>query len=107
MFGLRAGRGAADHARTRPPAPGDDAFRPLIAAAAARFGQAGGEAPAHLKLELQRAAWDNIGPARTAGSLDRMDAVIDGLADRAGRAAVPGYGLWNQAFIEWAELRSL
>ncbi|HCS69138.1 MAG TPA: hypothetical protein DIW51_04135, partial [Rhodospirillaceae bacterium] len=36
-----------------------------------------------------------------------MDAVIDDLADRAGRAAVPDYALWNQAFIEWVELRSL
>lgn len=107
VFGLRAGRGAADHARTHPRPAGDDAFRPLIAAAAAQFGHAGDQAPAHLKLELQQAAWDNIGPARTAGSLDRMDAVIDDLADRAGRAAVPDYGLWNQAFIEWAELRSL
>jgi len=107
VFGLRAGRGAADHARTRTLPIDDGAFRPLIAAALAQFGNGGDQAPAHLKLELQHAAWDNIGPARTAGSLDRMDAVIDDLADRAGRAAVPDYGLWNQAFIEWAELRSL
>ncbi|HBC07553.1 MAG TPA: hypothetical protein DC046_08220 [Rhodospirillaceae bacterium] len=107
VFGLRAGRGAADHARAHPRPAGDDAFRPLIAAATAQFGHGGDQAPALLKLELQRAAWDHIGPARTADSLDRMDAVIDDLADRAGRAAVPDYALWNQAFIEWVELRSL
>lgn len=107
VFGLRAGRGAAHLARTRNAPPGDDAFRPLIAAATAPFGHAGDQAPAHLKLELQRAAWDCIGPARTAASLDRMDAVIDDLAQRTNAVSIPEYAVWNQAFIEWVELRSL
>jgi succinate dehydrogenase/fumarate reductase flavoprotein subunit len=107
VFGLRAGRSAADHAERHPHAMDDAPFRPLIAATAAMFGRDGAQAPAHLKLEVQRAAWDCIGPARTEDSLDRMEAVIDDVARRAGDVTIPDYGLWNQAFIEWAELRSL
>ena len=62
---------------------------------------------AALKLELQEAAWTNIGPARTADTLDLMDGLIDDLTARADAAAIPAYGLWNQAFIEYAELRNL
>ncbi len=108
VFGLRAGRAAADLARADKPGPGRDAaFAPLITQTQARFGQTGGQAPAVLKLELQQAAWTNIGPARTAETLDLMDGLIDDLTARADAAAIPAYGLWNQAFIEYAELRNL
>ena len=36
-----------------------------------------------------------------------MDRVIADIAARADRAAVPAQGLWNQSFIELAELRNL
>jgi succinate dehydrogenase/fumarate reductase flavoprotein subunit len=107
VFGLRAGRAAARLASAAPRTGGDGAFDAAVAQHLARFGQSGGEAAASLKAELQQAAWECVGPARTADSLSRMDQVVDGLAARADQAAVPGYGLWNQAFIELAELRNL
>ena len=107
VFGLRAGRAAARAAKARREPGTGDAFAGAIAGAQSRFGQAGTEAPARLKLELQQAAWDCIGPARTAASLQRMDRVIADIAARADRAAVPAQGLWNQSFIELAELRNL
>lgn len=107
VFGLRAGRAAAHHAGRHPASPAEAAFRPLIDATAGQFGRSGDQAPAHLKLELQRTAWDCIGPARTAASLERMDAAIDDLAQRVGTVSIPDYAVWNQAFIEWAELRNL
>lgn len=107
VFGLRAGRAAARRASAAPRGGHDGAFDRVIAAHRSRFGQHGDEAAAQLKADLQRTAWDCIGPARTKDSLDRMDAVIDALSDRADRAAIPGYGTWNQAFIEFIELRNL
>jgi len=107
VFGLRAGRAAAARARTEKGPPMDDAFTALIAARQARFGQAGGKAAAVLKLDLQRAAWECIGPARTLESLARMDTVITEIAAQLDDAVIPGYGLWNQAFIEFEELRNM
>ena len=108
VFGLRAGANAAAAARgAKTEADAAPAFQPLIDAYQARFGQAGTEAPAVLKKELQDTAWDCIGPARTAASLDRMDRVIADLTARAGKSAIPDYGLWNQSFVEFAELTNL
>ena len=36
-----------------------------------------------------------------------VDRVIDDLTARADRSAIPGYGLWNQSFVEFAELTNL
>ncbi|MDD9877557.1 MAG: FAD-binding protein [Magnetovibrio sp.] len=109
VFGLRAGRAAAALARDleAPAADTDAAFDAALAAARARFGQPGGKAAALMKRELQEAAWACIGPARTLESLARMDALIDELGAELDNVAVPGYGLWNQAFIELEELRNL
>lgn len=107
VFGGRAGRAAAENARTGNKHAGEDAFAAAIAAVSSRFGQKGDRAAATLKLELQRESWINIGPVRTAERIAKMNAVLDDLESRLENVAVPDYAEWNQAFIELEELRNL
>ena len=72
-----------------------------------RFGQKGDSAAAVLKLELQKAAWINIGPVRTADRIAEMERVLSDLDAKLEDVAVPDYAEWNQAFIEFEELRNL
>lgn len=108
VFGRRAGEAAADLARSRGAADiRDTPFAPLIERTRARFGQKGDRAAASLKLDLQKAAWTNIGPVRTAARIAEMDAVLNDLEEQLESVAVPNYAEWNQAFIELEELRNL
>jgi succinate dehydrogenase/fumarate reductase flavoprotein subunit len=107
VFGARAGRAAAELARNATAGIDDTAFADSIAATRRRFGQNGKLAAATLKLDLQRESWDNIGPVRTAERIARMDAILDGLDASLDDVAIPDYPSWNQAFIEFLELRNL
>ncbi len=107
VFGTRAGRAAAETARASRAAPDDAAFAPLIAETVKRFGQKGGEAGSALKLELQRESWDCIGPVRTAARIDRMASLIGEWRTRLDRVSIPVHAVWNQAFVEFAELRNM
>lgn len=111
VFGGRSGHAAAAFARQNPSAApedgADDVFAPLIAKIESRFGQGGKKAAAILKLELQREAWINIGPVRTAERIARMEQVLETLEAEFDNVAIPAYAEWNQAFIEYEELRNL
>ncbi len=107
VFGGRSGAAAASHARQAKGRIGDNAFQPPIDRVNRRFGQKGTVAAATLKLELQKEAWKNIGPVRTAEKLDRMDEAVAECTARLDAVAIPAYGMWNQAFIEFQELRNL
>lgn len=107
VFGARSGKAAADWARSHKAKPPDAAFEGLIEATRARFGQKGDVAAATLKLDLQREAWTSIGPVRSAERLERMAALLDSLSSRLDRVAIPPFATWNQAFIEYEELRNM
>ena len=108
VFGRRAGEAAAERARTFGVEDiGDNAFAPVIDAIRSRFGQEGDCAAAPLKLDLQEAAWNNIGPVRTAERIAEMDNRLSDLEAKLDRIAIPDYAEWNQAFIEFEELRNL
>ncbi|HJM91453.1 MAG: FAD-binding protein [Alphaproteobacteria bacterium] len=107
VFGARAGNSAARRAHETSTKSNDDAFAPLITAISNRFGQRGETAAATLRLELQRESWNNIGPVRTAERLDKLDALIVDLTARLETVAIPAYGTWNQAFLEFEELRNM
>ncbi|PPR10356.1 MAG: Succinate dehydrogenase flavoprotein subunit [Alphaproteobacteria bacterium MarineAlpha11_Bin1] len=108
VFGRRAGEAAANRARkTASLQSQNDAFSSLIESFRKRFGQKGGCAAATLKLELQRAAWINIGPIRTADRINEMERVLSDLEVKLEDVAIPEYTEWNQAFIEFEELRNL
>ena len=108
VFGRRAGEAAAHLARksaTRDTR--EEAFTPMIENIRRRFGQKGDSAAAVLKLELQKAAWINIGPVRTADRIAEMERVLSDLDAKLKDVAIPDYAEWNQAFIEFEELRNL
>ncbi len=107
VFGIRAGQMAARNARNAQAASDDTAFRALIEAAANRFGQKGDIAAATLRLELQNESWINIGPVRSAERLERMRALVDGWTERLASVSIPAHARWNQAFLEFEELRNM
>lgn len=107
VFGARSGVAAAQLSENATTTTDDAAFAENILATQRRFGQSGKLAAAALKRDLQRESWDNIGPVRTAERLSRMDALLDRLEASLDDVAVPGFTEWNQAFIEFEELRNL
>ncbi|MCP5083002.1 MAG: FAD-binding protein [Alphaproteobacteria bacterium] len=106
VFGARAGKAAADTARMSSGID-DEPFGPMIDAVKARFGQSGTEAAATLKLDLQKECWTSIGPLRTADKLSQIDGMMDDWEARRGNVAIPSYAVWNQAFVEFEELRNM
>ena len=107
VFGSRAARAATHLAQNFRGKIDDLAFQPHIDATAKRFGQHGDVAAASLKLELQKQAWDAIGPARTETGIKNIGGLIDGLTSQLARVSIPAYTTWNQSFIEFEELRNL
>ena len=107
VFGNRAGRAAAEFSRNAKRSQNDDVFAPLIEGVAGRFGQKGTVAAAKLKLELQKESWECIGPIRTADKLGRMKQLLADWTSQLDDVAIPDYTLWNQAFIEFEELRNM
>ncbi len=107
VFGARSGRAAAETARTTSHTANDDAFAPFIAETASRFGQKGDVAASALKLELQRESWTCIGPVRTADRLEKLAALLQDWRERLERVSIPAHTVWNQAFMEFEELRNM
>ncbi|MGI9524498.1 MAG: FAD-binding protein [Hyphomicrobiaceae bacterium] len=107
VFGNRAGRAAAENAVTARQKTDNALFRPAINSVVKRFGQEGSVAAVKLKLELQKECWECIGPIRTAEKLKRMDELISGWTRQLDDVAIPAYVTWNQAFIEFEELRNM
>ncbi len=107
VFGNRAGRAAAEHARDATGSHDDAAFEPMIKAVQKRFGQSGSVSASKLKLELQKECWECIGPIRTADKLARMEHLLANWTQQLDDVAIPAYATWNQAFIEFEELRNM
>ena len=107
VFGSRAARAATATARAFEGRIDDAAFAPLIEATTKRFGQKGDVAAAALKLELQKDAWDAVGPARTEAGIAAFGGLVDRLTARLDDVAILNYATFNQSFIEFEELRNL
>jgi succinate dehydrogenase/fumarate reductase flavoprotein subunit len=108
IFGIRSGRAAATHALNHHDAGADKAvFEPALAAVRSKFGQAGDKAAAVLKVELQHAAWETIGPVRSVERLARFEQVCERIQEELADVAIPDYAGWNQAFIEYQELSNM
>ena len=108
VFGRRAGEAAAERARKSDADEiRDDPFTPVIDGIRKRFGQKGNCAAASLKLDLQKSAWMYIGPVRTFDRITEMERVLSDLEAKLENVAIPDYAEWNQAFIEFEELRNL
>ncbi|MAH83009.1 MAG: hypothetical protein CBB68_00665 [Rhodospirillaceae bacterium TMED8] len=106
VFGLRAGQEAARLARDTNNIS-DHGFAEVLGTIKQQFGQSGTAQAAPLKQQLQLAAWECIGPARSSTSLEKMHATISHISSLLHDISIPAYGQWNQAFIEFQELRNL
>lgn len=110
VFGERAGRFAAGHVKGRSLAPIDDAT--ALAALAAPAGQIkkgakpdGGAAA--LMKELQALMWDKVGLFRNGADLEAaLGRIREMQRDDITRMAIPDDSPFNQALIDWYELRA-
>lgn len=109
VFGRRAGEAAAARARKTSidKTTTEAVFSPFIRETRSRFGQKGEVAAAALKLTLQKAAWSNIGPVRTSERIAEMEKILSSLESQLDQVSIPDCADWNQAFIEFEELRNL
>jgi succinate dehydrogenase / fumarate reductase, flavoprotein subunit len=109
VFGLRAGRYAAEHARGLAALPAVDPAQVEAAEreALAPFERAGGENPYTLQRELQDTMQELVGIIRTEDELKSAIERIAVLKDRAGRVAVEGHRQYNPGWHLALDLRSL
>lgn len=107
VFGARAGAAAARDALQQTARADKKHFTATIDKSKKRFGQQGPDSAAALKLELQKASWSSIGPARTQDALQQYTVQLEQWRERLEHVSIPEYALWNQAFIEYEELRNM
>jgi len=108
VFGRRAGRAAAEHAKHALP-PEADAAQIERAAAAARapLRRSEGENPFAVQRELQRLMQAAAGLVRSEDGLARALEEISGLRGRADKVSAPGGGAGNAGWACALDLRSL
>jgi len=110
VFGERAGRFAAIHVKDRPRVAVDEAS--AVAALAEPRGQIGHGAgleggAAALMKELQALMWDKVGLFRTGDALEQALARIREMQrDDMTRMVIPDDAPFNQALLDWYELRA-
>jgi len=109
VFGRIAGRNAAAHAAQASidAAEAGLALGRLHDAHAALPGRTGKRHPIEAVRTLQRAAWEGLGPARSADSIREARQTIGELESEQDALAIEEDMLWNQSFIDAIELRSM
>ncbi|HTT78371.1 MAG TPA: FAD-binding protein [Stellaceae bacterium] len=107
VFGERAGRFAAAHARARgkgwdagPAAPAVDAIRRL------RDGQRGNISAAALLDDLREVMWREVGPFRTAAGLARAADRLTAMRRALPELAVASGRAFNPTLADWFALRA-
>lgn len=100
VFGERAGRFAAADARKRSAPPRARLPAPKRRSAA-RDAALGG-----LWTRLQQLMWNRVGVLRTAAGLDEALAGIRGMRAELETVALPRVGGFDQALLDWHDLRS-
>jgi succinate dehydrogenase / fumarate reductase flavoprotein subunit len=109
VFGLRAGRYAAEHARAAGDLPPVDPEQVAAAEreALAPFERDGGENPYAVQQDLQECMQELVGIIRTEDELKRALERIAVLKERASRASVEGHRQYNPGWHLALDLRSL
>jgi succinate dehydrogenase / fumarate reductase flavoprotein subunit len=97
VFGRRAGRAAAEHARGRTErvALPDEALADAGRAALAPFEREGGENPYTVQHDLQQTMHDLVGIIRTAPEMEQALDRIAALGERVARLSVEGHRQYN------------
>ena len=103
VFGKRAGATAAREAKGREFADESVAIEPLERLRALP-GSKGSNRPIHLKRELQKLMWENVGPLRDGTGLKEALARIEDMKERSRDLGVSDAGGYNTEAVDAIEL---
>ena len=107
VFGNRSGIAAAKHALNNKFKVSQVTFDKYINEYSKLFGQKGSISSNSLREMLQKESWKNIGPVRTAKGIEKMENLIKDIKLKLTNISIPNYFLWNQAFLDYVELKNM
>ena len=107
VFGNRSGIAAAKHALNNKFKVSQVTFDKYINEYSKLFGQKGTISSNSLREMLQKESWKNIGPVRTAKGIEKMENLIKDIKSKLTNISIPNYFLWNQAFLDYVELKNM
>ena len=107
VFGNRSGIAAARNAKNSTSEANNKTFDPQIKEYTRLFGRKGSISSNSLKEKLQKESWKKIGPVRTAQGIKDIDKVIKEIELKLINVSIPKYSIWNQAFLDYVELKNM
>ena len=107
VFGNRSGIAAARNAKNSTSEVNNNTFDPQIKEYTKLFGRKGSISSNSLKEKLQKKSWKKIGPVRTAQGIKDIDKVIKEIELKLINVSIPKYSIWNQAFLDYIELKNM
>ena len=107
VFGNRSGVAAARNAKKNTSKANNKIFDPYINEYTDLFGRNGSISSISLKEMLQKESWRKIGPVRTAKGIEDIEKIIKGIESKLINVTIPNYYIWNQAFLDYVELKNM
>ena len=107
VFGNRSGIAAARNTKNSTSEVNNNTFDPQIKEYTKLFGRKGSISSNSLKEKLQKESWKKIGPVRTAQGIKDIDKVIKEIELKLINVSIPKYSIWNQAFLDYVELKNM
>jgi len=107
VFGSRAGVAAAKNSLNNTFKVNKKLFESYINEYSSLFGQKGSIASNILRDDIQKESWKKIGPVRTAKGIKEMEDKIKEIEIKLNNISIPNYFIWNQAFIDFVELKNM
>lgn len=107
VFGSRAGAAAAKNSLNNSFKVNKKLFESYINEYSRLFGQKGSIASNILRDDIQKESWKKIGPVRTAKGIKEMEDKIKEIEAKLTNISIPNYFIWNQAFMDFVELKNM
>ena len=107
VFGSRAGVAAAKNSLNNSFKVNKKLFESYINEYSSLFGQKGSIASNILRDDIQKESWKKIGPVRTAKGIKEMEDKIKEIETKLNNVSIPNYFIWNQAFMDFVELKNM
>ena len=107
VFGSRAGVAAAKNSLNNSFKVNKKLFESYINEYSSLFGQKGSIASNILRDDIQKESWKKIGPVRTAKGIKEMEDKIREIETKLNDISIPNYFIWNQAFMDFVELKNM
>ena len=109
VFGQRAGKNAAHHARN---ISGMNPFNKKLFMEKAKkvnslIGQKGHLHASRIKLSVQKKCWENLGPIRDEARLNKTKLFISKTRKKLKNVKISNSTKWNQGLIEYLELENM